>query len=56
MIRNIFAEIYNLMTVDNSHEEDDDAFEYAAEPSYHAYLGWIASAAVAILLSVLWIA
>ena len=56
MIRNIFAEMYNLMTVDNSHEEDNDPFEYAAEPVVDIHLGWIASAVMALLLSVLLIA
>ena len=42
--------IYQFMTMDNSHEEDNDVFEYASEPVADAYLKWIAFASIAAIL------
>ena len=42
--------IYQFMAMDNSHEEDNDAFEYAFEPVADAYLKWIAFASIVAVL------
>ena len=44
------SELKYITTVDNSHEEDNDAFEYYSEPVSDKFLGVAATAAVMAIL------
>ena len=49
-MKKLINSVIELVTVDNSHEEDNEVFEYVQEPSYHSALSWITFGSVAILI------
>lgn len=49
-MKKFLAELKYLATVDNSHEEDNEAFEYCAEPTSDKLLGIAATVAVMAML------
>lgn len=53
MMKQFLNEIHTILTIDNSHEEDNLPFEYYDEPAANSFLGTLATAGIVFLLAIL---